>query len=146
VTYDTSTGFGDPARLSVAAGTDLVVTASTHSNAGESYAATPLILLRDDRLELVDVIYTYDKLYCGYRRDEILDLKAVDDGKAGLAMIRATVSDVPTQFAETCTGEEAPDTATHVYTVDYRWDEKVQRYVPGSDDFDRLDAENEKRY
>src|SRR6185369_235530 len=71
VGYDDETSFLDPGALSLGDGKDAVLTMSTHSNAGESYQTTVLMLLRNDRLELVDTVATLPHLLrCGYMSDE----------------------------------------------------------------------------
>lgn len=146
VAYDTLTAFRDPAVLAVAGGTDVAVAKSSHFNAGENYAATPLILLRDDRLELIDVIYTFSNTRCSFSRSQVPSFKVLDGAGAAFATIEATVTDVTTPSDQPCEGEAKVEAATKTFVVDYKWDDKASRYLPTSDAFQKLDAENEDRY
>jgi len=74
------TYFLDPARLAVGTGDDLVVIGSTHANSGQSYKTAPLVLLRNDRLELVDMISAFDERLCPYERTQRLDLGTETQG------------------------------------------------------------------
>lgn len=74
------TSFMDPVRLSVGAGDDLLVTQSTHHNSSQGYANASLILVRDDRLELVDTIALLSDRDCGFERSQTL---AVEQGAGG---------------------------------------------------------------
>src|SRR5690606_37000180 len=53
------TSFGDPVRLSVGVDDDLLLTRSVHFNSSQGYTTTALILARNGRLELVDMISTF---------------------------------------------------------------------------------------
>src|SRR5690606_39329010 len=65
----------DPARLAVGSGDDLLAIGSTHANSGQRYTTVPLVLLRNDRLELVDTISAFDERLCAYERTQRLDLQ-----------------------------------------------------------------------
>jgi len=144
VAFDRSTSFLEPARLPLGTGSDLLVTQSTHHNSSQGYAITALILLRDDRLALVDAIDTLSERECGFERRQEVSLRT-GDGEP-LADIVAVVSERTTLTAEDCGGAVAIAPGERVFTVTYRWDAAAQRYQPDSEAFTRLARENEARF
>ncbi|PBC01210.1 hypothetical protein [Mesorhizobium sp. WSM3860] len=144
VAVDRSTYFREPNKLSVGAGDDILVTMSTHFNSSQSYVITPLIMVRNDKFELIDMIYTFDERLCAYSRKQDIALRAIAGGQAHAA-IKATVTDATVPSEESC--EDAPPKASSKdISVTYHWNKKASRYVAGSDALKRLSAENEKRF
>jgi hypothetical protein len=146
VGYDRFTGFDEPAKVSLGEGKDLVITQSSHFNSNQNYEATALILLRSDRLQLVDVVWTLDDHACSYVREETPDFRAGDRHARTYSDIVATVTETTTLSNEDCGDEQPPKASTQTFTVTYRWDDKAAKFVPDSDAFDRLAKENEERY
>ena len=81
VAYDRSTYFRNGASLAISGDTEAVVTISTHFNSSQGYVTTALILPRDDRLELIDTIFTFDEMLCEFRREQVPSFKVI--GAAG---------------------------------------------------------------
>ncbi|RUU02808.1 hypothetical protein EOD23_19205 [Mesorhizobium sp. USDA-HM6] len=144
VAVDRSTYFRDPDKVSIAAGDDAIVTMSTHFNSNQGYVGTLLIMARDDRFELVDAIYTLDENDCAYRRTQTLAFQASGDGKP-YAPIKVTVTDATVPSDESCAAAP-PEASSNDISVTYRWDAKASHYVKDSDAFEKLSAENEKRF
>ncbi|RWA77548.1 MAG: hypothetical protein EOQ28_02105 [Mesorhizobium sp.] len=142
VAIDRSTFFRDRSRLSIGAGDDAIVTTSTHSNSSQGYVGTLLIMVRDDRFQLIDSIFTFDENYCGYKRTQDLAFKTLPGGH--YAAIKATVTDA-TAPGEGCEDKQAK-ASTQRISVTYRWSKKASRYMASSKAFERLAAENEKRF
>ncbi|TPN89700.1 hypothetical protein FJ987_02215 [Mesorhizobium sp. CU2] len=144
VAVDRSTYFRDPNKLSIGAGDDILITMSTHFNSSQGYVITPLIMVRNDKFELIDMIYTFDERLCTYSRKQDIAFKTIADGQPHAA-IKVTVTDATIPSGESC--DEAPPKASaeHISTT-YRWDKKASRYVANSDALKRLSAENEKRF
>jgi hypothetical protein len=142
VATDRITFFREPARLSIGAGDDAIVITSTHFNSSQGYVSTLLLMVRDDRFKLVDTINTFDENYC-YRRTQDLAFKTLADGRL-YAAIKATVTDatVPGEGCE----DEQPKASSRKISVTYRWSKKGSRHVPNSKAFERLSAENAKRF
>lgn len=144
VAVDRITSFREPAKVSIAAGDDAIVTMSTHFNSNQGYAGTMLIMVRNDRFYLIDAIYTFDENYCAYRRTQNLAFHGLG-GRRPYAPIKATVTDATVPSGESC--DEAPPKATsHDISVTYRWEKAKSRYVRNSDAFEKLSAENAKRF
>ena len=143
VAVDRSTYFRDPGKLSVSPNDDLLITMSTHFNSNQGYVSTPLIMVRNDRFELIDMIHTFDENLCAYKRTQDIAFRPIA-GKP-YAAIKATVTDATMPSGESC-DEAPPKASSHKISVTYRWDKKTSRYVKDSDAFERLSAENAKRF
>jgi hypothetical protein len=138
------TSFMDPVRLSVSADDDLLVTQSTHHNSSQGYANASLILVRNDRFELVDTIGSFSDKDCGFERSQTLTIE--QGGGKPLADVVATVVELTVLTAEGCGGRTGPEPGRRTITVTYRWDAAAQRYAPDSDAFTQLADENEQRF
>ena len=143
--YDRDTYFRDPALLAVTEGSDAILTMSTHFNSSQGYVTTALILPRNDRLELIDTVLTFDEKACAFERAQASVFRVLAASPDHFAPIEATVTETTTPGEQDC-GSEVPEAATRRITVTYRWDDAASRYVPDSDAFDRLAAEDEKRF
>ncbi|SDA94846.1 hypothetical protein [Mesorhizobium qingshengii] len=143
VAVDRSTYFRDPGKLSVSPNDDLLITMSTHFNSNQGYVSTPLIMVRNDRFELIDMIYTFDENLCAYKRTQDIAFQPIADKP--YAAIKATVTDATMPSGESC-DEAPPKASSHKISVTYHWDKKTSRYVKDSDAFERLSAENAKRF
>jgi len=138
------TSFMDPVRLSVGAGDDLLVTQSTHHNSSQGYANVSLILVRNDRFELVETISLFSDKDCAFERSQSL---TVEQGTGEpLADVVATVTERTVLTTEDCGGRAGPELGSRTITVTYRWDSAAQRYVPDSDAMAMLARENAKRF
>ncbi|AZO10001.1 MULTISPECIES: hypothetical protein [unclassified Mesorhizobium] len=144
VAVDRSTSFREPAKLPLGAGDDAIVTMSTHFNSNQGYVGTLLIMVREDRFELIDAIYTFDENYCAYRRTQSLAFQT-NAKKRPYAAIKVTVTDATEPSDESC-DDTPPKAASHDISVTYRWDKAASHYKADSDAFERLSAENEKRF
>lgn len=144
VAFDRYTFFLDPARLPVGTNDDLLATVSTHANSGQSYATAALILVRNDRFELVDDISALDDRACAFERTQRIGIRR-GAGKP-FSDVVATVSELTAASGEDCGQGTVPKPQTRTITVTYRWDAAAQRYIADSDAFDVLAKENEKRF
>lgn len=142
VAVDRSTYFRDPGKLPIGPSDDAIITLSTHFNSSQGYVSTPLILVRDDRFELIDVIYTFDESLCAYKRTQELAFQTIADGQP-YAAIKATVTDATVPNGESC-HEPAPEPSSRDISVTYHWDGTA--YVKGSDALDKLAGENANRF
>ena len=144
VAVDRGTYFREPGKLSVSANDDVLITMSMHFNSNQNYVITPLIMVRDDKFELIDMIYTFDEKLCAYSRKQDVAFETIADGQP-YAAIKVTVTDSTVPGEESC-DDAPPEAASQDISVTYRWDTKTSRYVKDSDALDRLAAENEKRF
>jgi hypothetical protein len=142
VALDRFTGFAGAGRLATGPGDDVLLVHSTHFNSNQGYAATTLLSVDGDRIEPVDTIYTLDEHDCGYQRAQDLSFTAAPDA-GGHGPVTARVVDAIEAVDEQC-DRPPPAPSARSLTVTYRWNGK--RYEADSDAFERLAAENEKRF
>jgi len=141
---DQSTYFRDPGKLALSADDDALITMSTHFNSNQGYVGTILILVRDDRFEPIDQINTFDENVCAYKRTQDLSFQT-HGGDKSYAAIEVTVTDATKPNGESCEGP-TPKAVSHDISVTYRWDKARSRYTRNSDAFEKLSAENAKRF
>lgn len=138
------TYFLEPARMAVGVDDDLLAIGSTHANSSQTYTTAPLVLVRNDRLELVDTIPAFEERLCAYERTQRIDLR--QGAGTPFADIEATVTELTAGSAEQCGDEITPEPGTRTIAVIYRWDAAAERYVADSDAFAVLARENEQRF
>jgi len=144
VAVDRSTYFREPGKLSVGANDDVLITMSTHFNSSQGYVITPLVMVRDDKFELVDMIYTFDENLCAYRRTQDVAFQTQADGQP-YAAVKVTVTDATVTNDESC-DEAAPPASSQAVSATYHWDKKTSHYVKDSDVLEKLAGENAKRF
>ncbi|RAZ91201.1 hypothetical protein DPM33_07740 [Mesorhizobium hawassense] len=144
VAVDRSTYFREPNKLSVGAGDDVLITMSTHFNSSQGYVITPLIMVRNDKFELIDMIYTFDERLCTYSRKQDIAFRTIP-GSQPHAAFKVTVIDATIPSGDSC-DDAPPKASSKDISVIYRWNKKASRYVAGSNALKRLSAENEKRF
>lgn len=143
VAFDRFTFPLNPYRLDLGEA-DLLLTASTHHNSSQGYAIVPLVLVHDDRLNLIDAIFLFDDSGCAYHRVQRIDF-ATGPGET-FADIVATVTEATDPTGGDCGGAQVPEPPERTIAVTYRWDAAQARYVPDSDAFEVLAAGNEQRF
>jgi hypothetical protein len=143
VATDKDSYFRDPGKFAIGAADDALMTMSMHFNSNQSYVTTQLILVRNDRFEPVDSIFTFDEQACGYRSSQNLAFRA-GPGELSYADIIATVIDATEATGEDCGDTRPPPVASRTITVTYHWD--GARYIPDSDSFGKLAEEDAKRF
>jgi hypothetical protein len=146
VAYDRSTYFRDPASLAISGDTDAVISESTHFNSSQGYVTTALILPRDDRLQLIDTIFTFNEELCEFKRDQVPSFKVTGTAGATFAPIEATVTETTTPSEESCNDQQKPAPATRTIAVTYKWDDAASGYAPDSDALKRLAIEDRERF
>ena len=144
VAVDRSTYFREPGKLSVSGNDDVLITMSAHFNSSQNYVTTPLIMVRDDRFDLIDMIYTFDENLCAYSRKQDVAFQTIAGGRP-FAAIKVTVTDATVLNGESC-DDAPPAAASQDISVTYHWDTKASHYAKDSDALDNLAAENEKRF
>ncbi|MEZ2328333.1 hypothetical protein AB6802_01245 [Mesorhizobium sp. RCC_202] len=144
VAVDRETYFQKPGKLSVGAGDDILITTSSHSNSNQNYVIASLIMVAKDKFKLIDVIYMLDEHVCAYSRTQEVTLKAVADGQRYTA-IKATVTDATGPTGDPC-DEPPPKVASRQISVTYRWNKTQSRYIKDSKAFEKLSADNTKRF
>lgn len=138
------TSFFYPARIRLGMDDDLLATVSSHFNSGQSYMTTNLILVRNDRLEQVDAIFTFDERLCAYERTQQLDIR--QGAGDPVSDVVAVVTELTSATEEKCGDTAIPQPGTRTITVTYHWDPDQRRYIPDSDAFDVLVRANQERF
>jgi hypothetical protein len=116
---------------------------STHFNSSQGYVITPLILVRNDRFELIDMIYAFDENLCTHRRTQNVAFQTLADGQP-YAAIKVTVTDATVPSGESCDAAP-PEASSNDISVTYHWNRTAARYSKDSDALERLAGENAKR-
>ena len=128
VAVDRNTYFQKPGKLAIGANDDIA----------------SMIMIASDKFELIDMIYMLDEHVCEYSRTQDVTFEAIAEGRPHAA-IKATVTDTTGPTGDSC-GEAPPKAASHRISVTYHWNRKRSRYVKDSKAFERLSAENAKRF
>lgn len=146
VGFDASTYFFDQALLPVSDGTNVVLTLSSHFNSSQNYATQSMIMVRNDRLELIDSITLLGERSCGTDRQQTITYAANPAEGKPYAPIRVTVTDTTSAIEEECAGLKTPELGTRDIRASYIWSPVQNRYLPDSDVLQRLEKENESRF
>ncbi|MDW6025460.1 hypothetical protein SAZ10_27225 [Mesorhizobium sp. BAC0120] len=146
IAYDQITNFLEPSHISLGEGKDAVITMSMHFNSNQDYVTSALILLRKDRLQLIDTIFTFSDKSCSFEHQQMPEFRAGDrDGRA-YSDIVVTVTETTKPTGEICDGEDALQEANRQIAVTYRWDEAASRFIVDSDALKVLAKEDESRF
>ncbi|MGV3552230.1 hypothetical protein [Rhizobium sp.] len=146
VGFDASTSFFDQALLPISDGTNAVLTLSSHFNASQSYATQSMILVRNDRFELIDSISLLGERSCGSDRQQTIAYAANPAAGKPYAPIQVAVTDTTSAIEEECADLKQTQLGTRVIKASYVWDPVRNRYLPDSDALAELEKENESRY
>jgi hypothetical protein len=122
------------------------MTQSSHFNTEQNYEATPLILVRNDHLQLVDTVFTFDDRSCSYTRDQVPQFGIGDRDARTYPDIVATVTETTILSGADCGDEQPPKAGVRSIKVTYRWDEAQSEFVADSDAFEKLAVENQERF
>jgi hypothetical protein len=146
VGFDESTFFLGQALLPIAPGSDAILTMSSHFNSNQNYVTQAIIMVRNDRLELIDTVSLFDEKSCGMERHQTISHAANPAAGKPYAPIVVTVTDTTTATIEDC-GDGAPASATErqVRTT-YKWQTASNHYLPDSDGLVKLAKENQQRF
>lgn len=146
VGFDASTYFFDQALLPVSDETNVVLAMSSHFNSSQSYATQSMILVRNDRFELVDSITLLGERTCGIDRQQTIAYAANPAEGKPYAPIKVTVTDTASAIQEECAELGQNTIGTREIKANYVWSPVRNRYVPDSDALSRLEKENEPRF
>jgi hypothetical protein len=144
--FDASTYFFDRALLPVSEGTDVILTLSSHFNSSQNYATQTMILVRNDRFELIDSTNLLGERYCGIDRQQVIGYAANPSQGKPYAPITVTVTDTTSAIEEVCADLKSTQLGTKQIRVTYAWNAEKGRYLPDSDAMERLERDNLSRY
>lgn len=146
VGFDQSTYFFDQALMPVAPGSDVILTMSTHFNDSQTYTTQSMIMVRDDRLELIDTASLFNDKSCASESQQNIRYAANPGAAKPYAPITVFVSETTTPTGADCGGETAPQALNREIQVIYKWDTTAGKYLRDSDALDRLAKANEQRF
>ena len=144
--FDASTYFFDRALLPVSDRTDVILTLSSHFNSSQTYATQSMILVRNDRFELIDSTNLLGERSCGVDRQQVIRYAAnPTDGKP-YAPIKVAVTDTASAIEEVCADLEPAEIGVREIKATYVWNAGKDRYFPDSDSMELLEKDNQSRY
>lgn len=144
--FDASTYFFDRALLPVSEGTDVILTSSSHYNSSQSYATQSMILVRNDRFELIDSTGLFGERHCGVDRQQVIHYAANPSQGKPYAPITVTVTDTASAIEEACADLKSAQLGTKQIRTTFIWNAGKRRYLPDSDVMERLEKDNQSRY
>lgn len=144
--FDQSTYFFDQALMPVAQGSDVILTMSTHFNSSQTYTTQSMIMVRDDRLQLIDTAFLFGDKLCAVERQQNIRYAADPGAAKPYAPITVFVTETATPTNADCGDEAAPPLGQKQIRVVYKWDTTSSRYVRDSDALEKLAKANEERF
>jgi hypothetical protein len=146
VGVDRDTSFNDPAKLPLGPGDDALVTYSEHGNSEQGYATRVLIFFRDDRLQLIDSVFTLSDHGCGWDRDETPAFSTRADPGRAYRRVEVVVSETLKHQSAACGDESIPKAYARTYHGSWRWDAGSARFKAQTRELERLDKLNQARF
>ncbi|UVC07879.1 hypothetical protein IHQ71_22260 [Rhizobium sp. TH2] len=144
--FDQSTYFFDQALMPVAEGSDVILTMSSHFNSSQAYVTQSMIMVRNDKLELIDTAMLFGERNCGVDRQQTIAYAANPSQGKPYAPIKVTVNDTTSAIEEVCADLAPAQLGKKEIKVTYIWDTAAGKYVPDSDAIERLAKDNESRF
>ena len=144
--FDASTYFFDRALLPVSDRTDVILTLSSHFNSSQNYATQSMILVRNDRFELIDSTSLLGERTCGVDRQQVIRYAANPTEGKPYAPIKVTVTDTASAIEEVCADLEPAEIGVREIKATYVWNAGKDRYFPDSDSMELLEKDNQSRY
>jgi hypothetical protein len=140
VARDRHTSFFDPATLRPVQGESVVLVASSHSNSSQSYQTVSMLGLSDDKLQLIDTVFTFGDSGCGYARTQRPTFAT--RGQA----IRVQITESVRHTGPACRGERRPAAGQRSVAVTYRWQPDAGEYRKSSHVLEQWAREMEGRF
>lgn len=149
--FDQNTYFFDQALMPVASGSDVILTMSTHFNSSQTYTTQSMIMVRNDRLQLIDTAFLFNDKLCTAERQQNIRYAANPDTASPAAAdpyapITVFVTETVTPTGAACGDEAVPAAGAREIRVGYKWDMTTGRYVRDSDALEKLAKANEQRF
>jgi hypothetical protein len=140
VARDRRTHFFDPATLQLGQGESVALVVSSHFNSSQSYHTVAMVGLREDRLQLIDTVFTFGDTGCGYARNQ--RPKYTAQGQA----IRVQVTETVRHTGPACQGEHRPAARQRSVAATYRWQPGAGVYRKSSRVLEQWAREMEGRF
>lgn len=145
---DSLTGFGNPATLAIAPGTDLFFVENEHSNSDQSYVDTAAIFLAGGKLKLAADVFSFGEHVCTHEMTQTPSFKTLRDPHAPYRAIAASVTQETTLTDLDCGTTDAarPKPGKRVWRDVFHWDGAKRAYVSKTGNLGRLAKENEDKF
>ena len=134
------------ALMPVAPGSDVILTMSTHFNSSQTYTTQSMIMVRNDRLELIDTASLFNDKSCAAESQQNIRYAANPGAAKPYAPITVFVTETTTPTGADCSGEAAPRAVSREIQVIYKWDASAGKYLRDSDALEKLAKANEQRF
>lgn len=144
--FDESTYFFDQALMPIAPGSDAVLTMSTHFNSNQTYTMHSIIMVQNDRLQLIDKAFLFNERLCAIERQQNIRYAANPGVAKPYAPITVTVTETVTPTGDTCDSAENPTAASQEIRVVYKWNAAAAKYIRDSDALEKLADANQQRF
>jgi hypothetical protein len=125
---------------------DVILTMSTHFNSSQAYTTQSMIMVHDDRLQLIDTAFLFNDKLCTAERLQTIRYAANPDAGKPFAPIQVFVSEATTPTHQDCGSDTTPPLGTRNFHVTYKWDVTAGKYVRNSDALEKLAKANEERF
>jgi hypothetical protein len=144
--FDQSTYFFDQGLMPVSPTSDVILTMSTHFNSSQAYTTQSMIMVRNDRLQLIDTAFLFNDKLCTAERQQNIRYAANPDAGKPYAPINVFVTETTTPTHGDCGSDPTPPLGTRNFHVTYQWDVTAGKYVRNSDVLEKLAKANEERF
>jgi hypothetical protein len=140
------TYFFEQAVMPVAPGSDIILTNSADFNSSQIHMTLSMIMVRDDRLQLIDTASLFMDRICTAERLQDIRYAADPDPAKPYAPISVFVTEITNPTNADCGDEKVPPLGTKEFRVTYIWDGTADKYVADSDALQKLAKANEQRF
>lgn len=127
VAMDRLNNFAGDGTLRIGDDDQVLVTSSWHANAGESYETNALIMLRDDRLQMIDSFSSYGQSTCQLVSVEDYSFAGTWDPNRAYYAITATATEIGETDA-TCEDVKPIEPYVRAKSQVYRWEAAEDAY------------------
>jgi hypothetical protein len=114
----------DEAKLKIARGSDLIVTLSTHINAGEEFVISYVIFVLGDRLTKLAEVFSHSYMNCRYELKQTRSFSIVPNSRAKFDSLLVTEREQVKHLDGDCDVGELPKAGVTATRTLYRWDQR----------------------
>ncbi len=138
VAMDKDTSFSEHERLRLGTGHEALITYSEHFNTSQTYGFHTLVLVRHDRLALLEQVFTLSSRECGWQRTEDPTFTVRPDPHSPYGQLEVAVRVALTLDKTEGCDTPAPRPYVRTYRATYRWDARRQEFVTPSTQLKQL--------
>jgi hypothetical protein len=124
VAADKENYLDESVKLKIARGSDLIVTLSTHLNAGEEFVISYVIVALDDRLTKLAEVPSHSYVNCRYELKQTRSFSIVANPRAKFDSLLVTEHEQVKHLNGGCDADEIPKAGIATSHTLYRWDQR----------------------